>query len=352
MKYALTLAAGLILAACASPGLSYQARLPAGDPQAASYRDVLVDEFRGPEGGWFSARFERMLAGASLNGEPWFTVRHALAGPQDYQGVYSGWIDVEDVDTRDWTRTRRKCVEWDGLFDCERRAEVEQYCEEVQIRVAVTPRLVDARNGQLVFNQTYRDTASETECWDIGIVGEGKGRGWHGHGYRRHWGGGYGGEIAHLVREALSDTLPDIRRDIAPYTARVKAPLIAEAIAPEAGADLRFRQGVEAAEAGDLATSCTLWQALLIDYPRAPGVRHNAGACAEASGQYERAQLLYGEAIAAMAFYPQSDDGLDRIRSALARISGRRASETLLEEMSGEAGRLPVPDAAADKSKS
>lgn len=340
-----TFALAMATTACSTPGISYEARLPAGHVEASSYRTVGVEGFRGPQGGWFAAQFEQMLAGATLDGRPWFTVSAYGAGPHA-AGGYSGFVSIDDVDVHDWTRVERKCVEWDGLFDCETRADVEQYCEEIEIDVSATIRLSDRQSGRLVLVESYHGDASEQECWDIGIVGRAHHRKrrhqglWRDHVYGTGW---RGGATPELVREALSETLADIRRDIAPRNIREKAPLLAEAIEAEAGADLRFREGVEAAQAGDFVASCALWEALLADYPSAPGVRHNAGACAEAAGEYARAQTLYGEAMAAMDVYPNAQTGMERIKGALARISSRRSGEALLENLTGEAARVPVP---------
>lgn len=337
-------AAALGLGACGSTGISYDARLPAGHVEASTYRAVTVEGFRGPEGGWFTDRFEGMLANAYFDGWPWFVVSAPHAPADAVEGVYSGSIDVEDVDVDDYVETRRKCVEWDGLFDCERRADVAYHCVKVRVEASVTPRLTDATTGRLVFQERYRGSASDTDCDKLGIVGEGD------HHYRHY--GGYGGlfgwedgyRTGALVREALADTLADIRRDIAPRNASVRAPLITEAIEPEAGADPRYGEAVAAAKDGQSGRACLLWTALRESYPEAPGVAHNAGACAEAAGDFDQATALYAEAEAAMVFYPRADRGVERIQKALRRLSERRAGEALMDELTAPPPLPPASD--------
>lgn len=343
---AVLLGSALGVAACSTPSLTYNARLPAGDVEASAYRDVGVYSFRGPEGDWFASRLEQMLTNATLDGQPWFSVATETA-PAPPDGVYSGSVSIDDVDVHEWTQSEKKCVEWDGLFDCETRAEVEQFCEEIDVDVSVTVQLSDSDSGRAVFSNTYSGDASERECWDIGIVGEK--HGYHSYGglKRQHfsgWGFGFDYAPPELVREALSETIGRIRNDIAPRNARVKAPLVAEAIDTEAGADTRFALAVDAASDGQLEVSCGYWDGLLADYPNAPGVRHNAGACAEARGDYTTAQSFYAEAVSQMQFHPLADDGHERILKSLERISGRRSGEAILDELTGAAGRLPVPD--------
>lgn len=330
-----TVLACLALGACATPGISYLSSVPAGDTAAASYRTVSVGYFSGPEGDWYTGAFETMLLTADFDGGPWFIVHDPGAPEGTYAGRYSGWIDLIDVDVDEYTRTKKKCVEWDGLFDCEHRAEVLQACIDVDVDVAVTTRLSDVGDGAIVFQETYHGRAGEHECDDIKIIsGKHAGRREAGYGPFGHFHDRFGapaGYLTHdLVREALADTLGDVRRDIAPFNARAKAPLVAEAIDPEAGADPRFASAVSAAEDGNTERSCGLWSSLVDAYPGAPGVRHNAGACAEAAGDLAAAQIHYATALDGMALFRRDGGTFDTLVAALNRISGlRQGNETL-----------------------
>lgn len=323
----LLVASGLF-AGCASPALRYEARLPANFAEAAAEREVAIAGFSGPEAGWYASQFEAMLAGATLDGLPWFRV--SAAGPMA-PAVYSGTVWIDDVDTHDWIETDRECVEWDGLFDCERRADVEKLCVEIDVDVTVQLRLAKAPDGALVFTEAYSSDADDTICETLGEVGR------HGRGRASLW--RLDDELRdterELVREALLDTLDDIRRDIAPRNAVVKAPLVAEALDPVARADPMFKQAVKLAEDGNVPAACASWEALHAAYPDAPGVTHNLGACAEAAGDYARAQALYAAAVEALPVGGAALDGADAIFSSLERINARRDGDVLIDRLSG-----------------
>ncbi len=341
LKIAGLFAGSAVLAACATPALEYDARLPAGDLAASSYRNVAVDDFRGPEGGWFTARFEQMLVDAALDGERWFRVSVPSGAAGAYSGIYAGRVEIESVDVYDYREKDTKCVEWDGLFDCETRIDIEKICYETTVEVSVTPRLIDTSNGEVVYSRTHYGSAENTECFEDRVIGEDR-KAHRLKGPRpSHAYFGYSdqGLTPELVREALSDTFAPIRADIAPVNARVKAPLVVEALDPEAGADPDFAFAVNAAKNGDLTGSCALWDSLHQRYPGAPGVSHNLGACAEASGDYARAQVLYASAVEAGQAGWSASKGVEQLTKSLQRISGRRQGETIIEAMTA-----PAPD--------
>lgn len=333
MRNAISFVALVGLAACATPGVDYEARLPANNLAAAEYRDVEVGGFSGPAGGWYSDRFEGMLASALLDGRPWFRLVSGPPAEQALSGLYAGRISVDDVDEHSYEQTERKCVEWDGLFDCETRADVIELCVETRVDVSVYPELIDRATGEIIFGGRYSGSASDTECSDD-----------HHH---RSWGGRFSSAPRELIREALLDTLQPIRNDIAPRNARVRAPLVAEAIDPVARADPRFEQAVDAAKDGDALQACTLWGDLAGEFPNAPAVVHNRGACAEARGDYALAQKLYATAADLTVNYTQGDleKSVREINGSLARISERRFGESWIDQADGY---IPVPELDED----
>ncbi|MEL7093712.1 MAG: hypothetical protein AAFN94_18480, partial [Pseudomonadota bacterium] len=242
-------------AACTMPGIDYEARLMATSAAAAETRNVAVEPFRGPAGRWYTDRFEAMLANTTFDGAPWFALAdYSSSGLDAPAGTYTGEIHVDAYDWYEDERVVKKCVEWDGLFDCETRAEVLEVCLREDVRVTVTPRLHDARTGQLVFSNSYSGDAGQETCRELGILydgklkGKGKGRrGRYAHGPR---GGvfGFAGAVPPraLVFEALSETLRPIRVDIAPRNATVRATFVTAALDPMVAADPRFEQAVKA----------------------------------------------------------------------------------------------------------
>ncbi len=323
--------AATALGACQTPGIDYEARLMANDPNAASIRDVSVDRFRGPMGGWYTDRFAAMLANATLDGERWFRFAD-YAGPASDRpvGVYTGDIDIIDYHWNDYTRVVTKCVEWDGLFDCERRAEVEELCFEESVAVAVTPRLIDRDTGQVLYSHTYGGDAGDSHCEEIGR---------HRRGYRTF--GFDHSPPSGLVRSALAETFRSIRVDIAPRNATVRAEFVTEAIDPVAKADPLFKQGIEAVKS-DPYTSCAIWQSMSETYPNAPAVIHNMGACAEASSDFITAQSHYARAAELTSSMGANADTMRPFIRSLESLSNQRFGLELIEEFRGDDDYLPV----------
>ncbi len=324
------------VAACATPGIDYQARLMPVNVDAAATRMVQVDRFHGPAGGWYSARFEAMLANTVFDGQPWFQLADFIYEDlgEVRAGTYSGVIDIEDYSVNERFRTVSKCVEWDGLFDCERREDVEEICVDERVVVSVTPRLIDADTGRTVFSGRYSGDAGRETCAVDYHYGD------------HHRSGGlfsFGGLTPpyELVHQALSETLRPIRVDIAPRNATVRATFIADAFDPVVSADPRFEQAVKGASK-DPFGSCNTWTALAAQYPEAPAVIHNMGACAEASSDFEAAQGLYAKSAELSVKY--SADGITAAKpflQALRKLSDQRYGLELIDEVT----RPLVPEA-------
>ncbi len=327
------------LGACATPGIDYEARLMANSPEAAATRDVAVDYFAGPLGGWYTARFEAMLANAVFDGQPWFRFADYAAEPQGERvGLYTGETYVDDYSWSEYTRTVSKCVEWDGLFDCETRIDVEELCFEEEVRVSVTPRLIDQETGEVIFSKTYYGGADSEVCDEHGHYDRPRSRGLFGFDYVAPPG---------LVQSALSQTLNPIRVDIAPRNAVVRAEFVTEALDPVARADPMFQQAVDIVKSDPYA-SCSMWQMMSETHPNAPAVIHNMGACAEASSDFVTAQAHYARASELSTNMGVTGDALRPFFRSLEQLSDQRFGLELIEEARGEDG-LPVwepkPDA-------
>ena len=328
--------------ACATPNLEYTARVPAGAPEVSEYPTVAVDRFRGPEGYWYADAFERMVSDARFDGDAWFYLATSYAYPD---AVFRGDIDILWLDERHERHVVSRCVEWDGLFDCERRRDVVEHCVYYDVQVSAVPELVDQQTGRVVWRERYPASASDAVCRDVGFVEDVHHGPWERGSHRYPWnshGYGFGGDVYgnyvvdNLVREALEDTLAPIRRDIAPMNVRARARLIHEALDPVVAADPRLEQALEAARDDNVSGSCALWSALAADYPDAPGVKFNTGACLEAAGDYDGAQAVYAEVGRMPVELP------DLVSSALRQIEARRMGEAELDRLLGTP-TLPVP---------
>lgn len=340
----------LSLAACATPGVEYDARIMPENADAAATRYVSIGGFSGPASGWYESRFEAMLGNATFDGEPWFR----LAGYMDPEadtanepsGIYSGDIRVVDYHTYEETRFEKKCIEWDGLFDCETRAEVELICLHEEVEVEVSPFLVSRQTGQTLFSGSYGGESSEENCEETGYIVGHKGKpGRHGFGHYSSGFRGFGGRPPrHMIESALLETLPQIRRDIAPRNARVKVDFVADAIDPVAKADPLFEQAIKASR-NDAGVSCMMFLSLAEAYPEAPAVLYNQAVCSQAEGRFSDAHGQFAQAAEYSANFNTKGTGpLKKFREALENLSYERQGLEIIEDLSDQwDGFMPVP---------
>jgi hypothetical protein len=345
------------VAACTTPGISYEAKLMPESLAAAETRTVQVDRFRGPAGRWYARQFEAMISNTVFDGQAWFTLADFSYGvPGDTPaGTYTGHVDIDTYDWNEHYRTTSKCIEWDGLFDCETRVDVEEMCIEERVSVSAHPKLVDADTGEVVFSGAYGGSSSRESCYETGVY-DGtfnkrlkKKRRHHGlAGYNSIGFAGFDAP-AELVRDALFETLAPIRRDIAPRNAYVRVKFMTEALDPVARADVRFEQALEMSRNNPVG-ACALWAGLAEEYSEAPAVVHNLGVCAEASSEFQTAQGHYAKAAELSVAY--STDGVTAgsgFLKALRKLSTQRADLEVLEELTAPwvppQADEPAPDA-------
>lgn len=334
MKTTLSLLSLAALAACATPGIEYSARLVPPNTAAVETRTVDVGRFDGPGGNWYAGEFEEMVASAMFDGRPWFRIaRYSDGYVPDGQraGIYEGSIDIDSYTAEEYSTRETECVEWDGPFDCERRAEVEKICLRENVKVAVVPRLIEYGTGRMVFQNTYYGSATGESCEESYIYGR---RG------RRSGGSWYGRSAGvepprDLIQEALASTLQDVRNDIAPRNAMMRATFVEDALDPVVAADPRFEQALKAARQSPGA-SCATWQALSDQYPNAPAVTHNLGACYESGGNLDQAHSLYSQASQQAAASGVPVDR--RFNQSLSRLSAYRNGLQLLSRLTAEPG--------------
>ncbi|WP_300375872.1 hypothetical protein [Henriciella sp.] len=323
--------------ACATPGIDYAARIVPPNTAAVETRTVDVGRFSGPGGRWYESQFEAMLSGATFEGRPWFRMARFADGnlsPGERAGIYEGLIEVTAYEAEEYTQTNNKCVEWDGLFDCEHREEVQEICLREELEVAVTPRLIEYGSGTLLFSDTYFGSSSHKSC-DETYWHDRRGR------YREgRYAYGLSGGVRppqDMVIDALSDTIHEIRNDIAPRNTTMRATFVDEAVDPVVRADPRFEQAVKAGREAPLA-SCDVWHRLHSEYPQAPAVTHNLGACYESSGDFSGAHTLYAEAAEQSAAASLEGQAGEEFRESLSRLSYHRSGLELLNRL--KEGRL------------
>ena len=221
-RHAVLLGTAFILGACATPGIDYEARIMPTAPEAAELRNVAVERFDGPSGGWFASRLERVLASAQFDGQYWFNVAGTGYPSDAPQGVYSGFVEVTDVDEHFSENYERRCVKWEKDDNdnehCVKWKDYVEYCVSTDLSVAAFVELREPISGEPVFSASYPGHASDYSCTEYQ-----RGRG-HAHFLETLIGSalgfhdiGYGyGSPGALIREALSDTLGPIRRRCRP----------------------------------------------------------------------------------------------------------------------------------------
>ncbi|MEL7452149.1 MAG: hypothetical protein AAGJ50_02085 [Pseudomonadota bacterium] len=352
-NYVFVGAAALALVACQAPGIDYTARVAPGNPAAATYRAVAVDQFRGPLGSWYAEEFEAMLRSALFEGQPWFTVG-LFGGQSNVVGVYDGTLDVGYPYVSERYYTDTECVkkeEVDGKLKCVKKVDIEYVCLNYTVDVSVRPRLTDKATGEVIHQTSYTGSDSEEECFETGHVQyrirrgpNDRGKGKFRFAYEDYGRPGYrlGAEyiIDRLTASALRATLWQARRDIAPYNQDVRATILTEAKNLEVKADPRFQFGVEAIKNDDPNTACRLFRELADAYPSAPSVLHNLGACAEALGDTATAQSLYGNAAAQAQ--ATGAEPADRVLNALERVSDIRSDEVVLDTLTLDKDEKPA----------
>lgn len=314
------------IAACQTPGYDYQARVAPNFPEAADYRAVIVEPFTGPGGDEAGATFNRMVEDAVIDGQLWF-----IDGREGYDGAYSGRVDVVSYEAEERYESEEECVEYDGLFDCERRAYVERFCVEESLDISVTATLTDMRDGSVVFANSQGGHATREDCDKIGEI--------HPDDYDA---GRYTDVVSRtldiyeaplgMISDAAREAVLRFRQDIAPYNKTVRAEIMREALLSDVNTDPRFELAVKATKRGEPMGACAQWDELLREYPRAPSILHNSGACAEARGDMLTAQDRYARAAEIAKNIPLVKDKLAKpIFKSLERVSGQRLDDLLID---------------------
>lgn len=323
-----------LLAACQTPGYDYAARAAPNFPEALNYTDVAAGRFQGPAGEVAEAEFAALIESAELEGRPWF----AVLDPGQPQGLYEGDVTVTSYRGEIRHEAKRRCVEYDAPFDCERRAIVEEECVKDIVDVEVRASLIDLATGRPVFTAVQGGTAEREDCYDFaeypdtgqleGAVGSVV------HEVFSPYDAPYG-----LIRDAVPAAVRGFRFDIAPYMTSFRAEIVTKPLVGEEVGDARFDAAVKATRQGNFLGACAQWEELAAAYPNAPGIQANWGACAEARGDMAFAQSQYAKAADLARNIPLlKDKDAKPIFDALERVSRGRYEETLIERAADAGG--------------
>ncbi|HAY06370.1 MAG TPA: hypothetical protein PKV67_04630 [Hyphomonas sp.] len=321
--------AGLLVlaAACATPGYDYVSRAAPNYPQALDYTDVVTGRFGGPAGEVAEQEFDALLQSAELEGRPWFNVIDS----DRPQGIYEGGVEVTGYRAEITYNRVRRCVEYDGIFDCERRATIEQRCIRDIVDVAVTAHLIDYASGRRVFTSTQGGAAEQQDCFDIKEVwGTDLPEGSFGPTEQEiydPWSAPYG-----MIAQAVPAAVAQFRTDIAPYMATFRAEIVTKPLTGEEAGDPRFAAAVKATKSGHFIGACAQWDELATAWPSAPGILHNQAACMEARGNLAGAHAQYARAADLARQIPLlKDKDAKPIFDALSRVSRGRYEEKMID---------------------
>jgi len=334
MKRFILLALTGLAAACQTPGYDYSARTAPNFAEALDYTDVVAGRFEGPAGDIAEGEFDALIRSTELEGRPWFIVRD----PDQPQGAYEGGVRVTGYRGEIRRETEERCVEYDGPFDCERRAVVEQECVKEIVDVEVSASLIDLAARRPVFTSAKTGTTEREDCYDVaeypgtdqptGAVGSTI--------YETYdaYDAPYG-----MIQSAVPAAVQQFRFDIAPYMANFRAEIVTRPLVPEEMGDARFAAAVKATKRGEFMGACAQWQELAAAYPSAPGIQHNWGACAEARGDLGTAHAQYAKAAELAQQVPLLKDKDARaIFDALGRVSRGRYEDSLIERAKDTGG--------------
>lgn len=322
------------LAACQTPGYEYAARAAPNFPEALNYIDVAAGRFQGPAGDLAEREFDALIRTAELEGRPWFVVLNA----DQPHGLYEGGVTVTSYRGEIRRETERRCAEYDGPFDCEREKVIEMECTKEIVDVQVTANLIDLATRRAVFTSAKGGTTEREDCHDIAEYP-----------YTDQSTGTVGSMIFDtydsyeapygMIADAVPAAVRQFRFDIAPYIATFRAEIVSKPLVGEEAGDARFAAAVKATKRGEFIGACAQWLELAESYPDAPGIQHNAGACAEARGDLATAHSQYAHAAELAKKIPLlKDKDAKPIFDALTRVNQGRYENTLIERAKDTGG--------------
>jgi hypothetical protein len=328
---------GWVLALCGcsmlnAPNVSVIAVQPATSSEAARIKSIAVLPFEGTGGRDVAVEIEAILASVKIADVPYFRVverqrldavlkeirlsqsglvtseqASRLGRLLGVQGIYVGTVAVPAVNHSYTQETRTVCAEQDtkknflGLPMCKRTVDSKVSCTRTEASYVLIPKLIDVESGQIVFSNTYKESATASSCSDSTTPAPVEGQ---------------------LLEQAKSTVLDRFRRAIAPSYARLNIQLMeSDAGIGEDVAKRKLAQGLEFAKANRLDRACELWREAGSSVERSVSLAYDLGICAEAGGDIRRAAELYQQADLLL----EKPD--DRVSLALTRIEKAKADQ-------------------------
>ncbi len=301
--------------ACASTVVAINGRFPAAYPQAAELRKISVANFDGRGGSEFTSNLKSAIVSASFDRQAYFVVVEsdpaiyrkdpaAAARRSGAQGLLMGETTLT-ASQQTFPSSQRVCVAREG-DKCTKYVSQPISCTQRIVQLTVTPRLVRASDGQIVYSSSKSEQASVSWC-----PGQSPSR-----------------TDEMMFAATRSQITAEILRDIAPYNAVLSATIkeSPEGL-PKDAAD-QFKAAIAAVKAEDIGEACRLWTAIDGTNPNHVWTVYDLGVCAETQGDYAKAQSLYRRAQTLGA---AADGDVSRSIARVVRLTGAESQLTAEE---------------------
>lgn len=243
--------------------------------EAGMLDSLGIDRFSGRDGRQVELAIERALSQPDVDGRPHFDLISAFDGGRGPEGVLGGAV-TSGVDETRYKDKRERCVEREGGKDsgkCLRKADVEVDCWRRVVNVTADLRLTRISDGRIVYS-TAKPLRDETS-W---CRGDSPSR-----------------TEEEAVRELVLEIAGSVRRDIAPVVETYSIRFRESTKGLPKELNRPFKDIVRQTQR-DLPVACTAWGAMDAQAPNHPSITFDLALCAEAEGEYRRAQDLYRRA--------------------------------------------------------
>ena len=286
-------AIGLGLVAIGMPASAETLRVvgvyPAHNGDAAVVQSIGVEKFGGIDGPALSIKVADALGNATIDGDPYFRVAPASV-MRDADAVLSGSVATEVDFYRTSPKEVETCVKRDDKDKCLEKRKKKVPCEQMTLSVRPTLRLYSF-DGALIHSDDAGSQRQMRTCADESEPA-----------------------IDSMVDEMLNETAGQLRFALAPQQ-RAEDIRVLESRKGMAKEPARaFRDAIRMTKS-DENMACDAFAALEPTVGEHVSLLFNIGLCAEAAGDFERAQDYYRRAIQADPSKSNAGDGLQRIRA-------------------------------------
>lgn len=297
---AVGLAAVGLAGAAQAESVSMTGKFAAPERDVARLRSLGIDRFSGRDGPALSSALERRLSAPVRGGPPHFDIvavsRRSDGGAE---GIVTGSVST-GVQETPWTRTEKKCVEKDGL-KCKREEEVKTPCMRRIVEFAADVRVVSA-DDRVLYSRELPRRDETTWC-----EGQSPSR-----------------TVEATVRGMVGGVADELAGSFAPSVETYSVRFREGTKGLDKEVARRFKVIVRQTQT-DLKGACAAWAAMDAEAPNHPSILFDLGLCAEAVGDYAKADNYYARAAPLTGRGGEGEVGLTRIARLVAAREDDRA---------------------------